>query len=295
MPWPVRVFVVLLSVALASCAGEAGQREVLNNTGHLERTVSRDVLVYDVDQPPGRGSSQLILWLDRNSPVRVVALSIDGRAAGVLDGSNYVLILVPPGRHLVTAKGEGGTIGAQLSVDMVDRRSLLGSLSFCHAGCTPPKLSMIQQSREAFLGSGHSRRFVFGYDAPMTGGNAAQTASASREPTSSQFVADDDATCRSFGLTFGSTDYSNCRLRLLELRVQREQQSASVRQARRDVGVRQLLLGLCLMGGQCSPIANTRSTSVPTTPATSAHQFRLGDGRTVNCIVSANGGMVQCR
>jgi len=112
----------------------------------------------------------------------------------------------------------------------------------------------------------------------------------------------DDATCQNYGFKPGQDSYSNCRMQIdmarkeadvaqaryqQELNAYEQQVAELKRQQDKARSMRQLELGLRMMGGQ-PPIEaiNSLGTGAPITrptPPTTHHSIRLPDGRIMNC------------
>jgi len=137
------------------------------------------------------------------------------------------------------------------------------------------------------------------------GSQTASKPSNSRSAARSVAVGDgsqDDQTCQKYGLTPGQPEYGNCRMQIdmakqqvareqaryqQELAAYEEQAAELKRQKDKERAMRQLELGLRMMGGQ-SPVeaVNSLGTGAPIArprPPTTHHSIRLPNGRMMNC------------
>ena len=120
----------------------------------------------------------------------------------------------------------------------------------------------------------------------------------------------DDRTCQSYGFSYGTAGYSDCRMKLdagrrqaaaaqaryeQEKRLYDEQIAAIERQKRKDRGMRQLEFGLCMLAGGCgsSSSSSTYQYTPPPPPRPSNFNLFLSNGRSVTCMHNHN--VIDCR
>lgn len=120
----------------------------------------------------------------------------------------------------------------------------------------------------------------------------------------------DDRTCQSYGYSPSTAGYSDCRMRIdtarreaaaaqaryaQEKKLYDEQLAAIERQKRKDRGMRQLELGLCMLAGGCGSSSSSSQyqyTPSPPPPPSNFNLF-LSNGRSVTCMHNHN--VIDCR
>ena len=106
-----------------------------------------------------------------------------------------------------------------------------------------------------------------------------------------------DRTCQSYGYKPGTGGYSDCRMQIdmatqraqqeqqryqAELRLYQQQLAAAKKARRRELGLKQLEMGLGMMSGRYSSGTNTRNIPPPAPPVTNS-TIRLPNGNQIYC------------
>jgi hypothetical protein len=137
------------------------------------------------------------------------------------------------------------------------------------------------------------------------GAKAATNSAVTTKPAQAAVSGDgsqEDRTCQNYGFKPGQEGYSNCRMQIdmakkeaqvAQARYQRElaayeEQAAELkRRQEKERSLRQLELGLRMLGGQAPTDAvNSLGTGAPLTkprPPSTSHSIRLPNGRVMNC------------